>query len=72
MLKTADSCPQHGQDLDLARMPACDEVIDLTVHRHTDPVNPCEPWNNPSEGGPPGRLVALMRSGLVVACHVLA
>ena len=72
MIKTADSFPKQAQDFDLALIQAFDEVIDLTLHRHTDPVNPFEQLKNPSSGGPPGRLVDLIRYGLVVACQVLA
>jgi hypothetical protein len=40
VIKTADSCPKQAEDFALALMQALDEVIDLTLHRDMDPVNP--------------------------------
>jgi hypothetical protein len=48
LIKTADAFPKQAQDFDLALIQAFDEVIDLTLHRHTDPVNACAQLKNPS------------------------
>ena len=72
MIQTADAFAKQATDGDLALMQAFDEVIDLAWHRHTDPVNAFEQLQNPSSGGPPGRLVEVLRYGLVVACQLVA
>jgi hypothetical protein len=72
VIKIADSFAKQAKDFDPDVIEAFDEIVHVTLSRHTDAVDPCKQLKNPTPGRLPSRLVALVWYGLVVSGSLLA
>ena len=48
MIKIADSFANHAKDFDLDVIEAFDEIVHVTLSRHTDAVDPFKQLKNPT------------------------
>jgi hypothetical protein len=50
VIKAADVCPTHAEDVELDIMEAFDALMPLTLPCHPDPVHPFSQRENPTSG----------------------
>jgi len=67
LIKTADSFAKQAKDFDPDVIEAFDEIVHVTLYRHTDAMDPFKQLKNPTQGRLPSRLVDLVWYGLVVS-----
>ncbi len=53
-------------------MEAFDQVVHMTLERHTDAVTAFQEWKDPTQGGPLRWVMHWVRYGLVVSYPLLA
>jgi len=70
--KTTDPFPKQAKEGDLHLMEAFDQVVHMTLERHTDAVTAFQEWKDPTQGGPLRWVMHWVRYGLVVSYPLLA
>jgi hypothetical protein len=72
LIKATDPFSKQVEDLTRHLIETFDKVVELSVDRHTDAVNPFEQLKNPPSGWPLGRLIELIRHRRLLVCQLLA
>ena len=61
LIKLTDLFPNQAKDVDLHRVEALHEVVDGSVHRDADAMNPCQALQHPPQRRPLRRVMDLVR-----------
>ena len=72
LIKSTDFFPKQAKDFDVYLVEAFNQVVDLTLHRHANAMNPFEQLEDPTQGRPLRRLVDLVWYRLVLTRSWLA
>jgi hypothetical protein len=66
LIKTTDPFPKQAKEGDLHLIEAFDQVLHVTLYRHTDAVNAFQKLKDPTQGWPLRWVMNLGRHGLVL------
>ena len=72
LIKSTDLLPKQAKDFALHLVEPFNQVMDLALHGHANPVNPFKQLENPTQRWPFRRLVDLVWERLVLTRQLVA